>query len=110
MGTYFMPMLKAPDAEKPALGVKFCSEAMPKIYEVLSKKIGDRKWLVGDDMSSVDINIASFFLNIALKTDNPMSALCVEGWNNAPANVKAWIENVRAEMKEYLDTRPKSVQ
>ena len=105
---YLMPLMRAADADKPAIMGTLMSEGMPKLYETLSRKIGDRKWIVGDAFSSSDITGAGFFFNMVENPVNPMSAMMAEGYKAAPANLHAWIANVRAEMKEYLDTRKPS--
>ena len=105
---YIVPIYKAAAADKPALMGTLTNEGMPKLYETLSRKIGDRKWIQGDAFSSADITGAVFFFNLVENPISPMSAMMADGHKAAPANVHAWIANVRAEMKEYLDTRKAS--
>jgi len=108
MNKYLKPLRTAPDADKPALATTFATEGMALVYETFSRKIGDRKWIVGDKFSTADINCASLFINTINNEANPMYPFVKEGYEHAPANVKAWVGNVREELKDYLATRPSS--
>ena len=55
MGKYVMPMMKAADADKAAHSMTLANEGMPALYATISRKLGDRKWIVGDKFSTCDI-------------------------------------------------------
>ncbi len=77
----------------------------PEYFRKLETCLGDSKFLCGDEVTIYDIQVAGFFTNLVLNPKSKDPALWAKVWENTPVKIKTYVDNFKAEFKEYLEKR-----
>ena len=67
----------------------------------------DKKFLAGDHVTIYDFQVAGFIVNLFRNPNAKDAALWATYWETVPDRLKKYEADFVAEMKDYLDARPK---
>ena len=105
----FYKWFQAKEEDKPAIIESLFATDVPALFAVLDKKIGAHKFIIGDTLSLVDFCVGGMIVNMVLNPNSAMKTQWEAAWATAGENLKTYVANFQAEMKEYLDKRPECV-
>ena len=102
-----MKMMFGTDESKKAAAEEVLGKHYPQMCERISKKLPENsKYLLGDKLTCYDIEVCVFFSCMVLNTANPGAPMWAKAWEATPDNIKAYVANFQAELKDYIDARP----
>ena len=81
------------------------TKGLPNFLAKIEKRVAGRKWIVGDRITCADFVLGALLTSTVANENNPNYYAMAHIVKSYPA-VCAFIENFKAEMKDYLASRP----
>ena len=100
---------EADEARKATGKENFLKNFLPKWIDAIEKRIANnstQKFVAGDKMTIADFALAAVAFNILLNDTNPVFAEIQEVLKDS-AVIDTYVASLQAELREYLETRPK---
>ena len=97
------------DADQAAQIKALVDQFIPTFYTKLAGYLSDdKKFLTGDNVTIYDITCGGMICNLLTNPNHPNADMFKASWDTAPERVKKYYTDFCADMKPYLDSRPKT--